>query len=525
MKNQKSLELNKVLRGITCALFSFNFILLTFNSFSQGVSINTTGSEADNSAVLDVSSTTQGLLVPRMSMSERNSIQLPENSLLIYQTDNNPGFYYNAGTSDSPNWVQAIGPVGPTGYTGPTGVAGTTGSTGSTGSAGSAGNTGATGSVSSLTNSHILVGNSSNVPTDVGMSGDVTISNTGVTTIGANKVTYNKMQAVGATGKLLGSSSTTTAVQELSVGSGLGLSGTTLSLSVPSQAAGDMMYFNGTNWVIVPVGLPGQFLQLNLSKIPSWSGGAYASLTTTSASSITSTTATSGGNITSDGGATVTARGICYATSSNPTISNSIVTSGSGTGVFTSSLTGLTSGTTYYIRAYATNSVGTAYGNEVSFSTPIVIGQSYQGGIAAYILQSGNPGYNANVQHGLIMATSDQSTGTAWSNVTSTLIGTTGTAIGTGLANTNAIIGQNGHTASAALLCKNYNGGGYNDWYLPSMSELNGIRDNTYPTLANISRWTSSEYDLNKAYYQGAMGYFDPYNKSYSFYVRCVRSF
>ena len=92
-------------------------------------------------------------------------------------------------------------------------------------------------------------------------------------------------------------------------------------------------------------------------------------VTTTSVTNITATTATSGGNVTSDGGATVTARGVCWSTSHNPTASNSHTTNGSGTGSFPISITGLTSGTTYYVRAYATNSVGTAYGSEVNFTT------------------------------------------------------------------------------------------------------------------------------------------------------------
>ena len=92
-------------------------------------------------------------------------------------------------------------------------------------------------------------------------------------------------------------------------------------------------------------------------------------VTTSAASNITANSATCGGNVTTDGGATVTARGVCWSTSHNPTVSNSHTTDGSGTGSFTSSLTGLTASTTYYVRAYATNSVGTSYGNEVSFTT------------------------------------------------------------------------------------------------------------------------------------------------------------
>lgn len=92
-------------------------------------------------------------------------------------------------------------------------------------------------------------------------------------------------------------------------------------------------------------------------------------VTTTAASSISQTGASSGGNVTSDGGATVTARGVCWSTSNAPTISDSKTTDGSGTGSFTSTLTGLTANTTYYIRAYATNSNGTGYGSAVTCTT------------------------------------------------------------------------------------------------------------------------------------------------------------
>jgi uncharacterized protein (TIGR02145 family) len=92
-------------------------------------------------------------------------------------------------------------------------------------------------------------------------------------------------------------------------------------------------------------------------------------LTTTAGSSIASTTATSGGNIISDGGGTVTARGVCWGTATSPTITNAKTSDASGTGTFTSSLTSLTENTTYYIRAYATNSAGTGYGNEVTIKT------------------------------------------------------------------------------------------------------------------------------------------------------------
>ncbi len=92
-------------------------------------------------------------------------------------------------------------------------------------------------------------------------------------------------------------------------------------------------------------------------------------LTTTAATSITNTTAASGGNITDDGGAPITVRGICWSTSPNPVLSGSRTTDGTGAGVYVSNITGLTAMTVYYVRAYASNSVGTAYGNEITFTT------------------------------------------------------------------------------------------------------------------------------------------------------------
>jgi hypothetical protein len=99
------------------------------------------------------------------------------------------------------------------------------------------------------------------------------------------------------------------------------------------------------------------------------SGEVTPTITTNAATGITQTTATSGGNVTASGGATVTARGVCWSTTSNPTTADSHTADGSGIGSFVSNLTGLATNTLYYVRAYATNSVGTGYGNEVSFTT------------------------------------------------------------------------------------------------------------------------------------------------------------
>lgn len=89
-------------------LFAFSLIATIFTSLSFAqVAINTDGTAPDNSAMLDIKSTTGGLLVPRMTLLQRNSILSPATGLMIYQTDNNPGFYYNSGTAAIPVWIMA----------------------------------------------------------------------------------------------------------------------------------------------------------------------------------------------------------------------------------------------------------------------------------------------------------------------------------------------------------------------------------------------------------------------------------
>jgi uncharacterized protein (TIGR02145 family) len=96
-------------------------------------------------------------------------------------------------------------------------------------------------------------------------------------------------------------------------------------------------------------------------------------LTTSTVTAISQTSATCGGTITSDGGASITSRGVCWSTATDPEITDAHTVDGSGTGMFTSQLTGLAPDTPYFVRAYATNSKGIAYGNVQSFRTPEII--------------------------------------------------------------------------------------------------------------------------------------------------------
>jgi hypothetical protein len=175
-----------------------------------------------------------------------------------------------------------------------------------------------------------------------------------------------------------------------------------------------------------------------------------------------------------------------------------------------------------------TNMIGGAATETINLS----IGDSYQGGKVAYILVSGDPGYDPNTPHGLIAATSDQIGGIQWYNGSYINTEAKGTAIGTGFSNTNKIIASQGGTATsyAAGVARAYTGGGYTDWYLPSKDELNKLYLSRFVIGRYVTDayWSSSERNNINAW---AQDFFIPTyiafsDKEFIFYnVRAIRSF
>lgn len=150
----------------------------------------------------------------------------------------------------------------------------------------------------------------------------------------------------------------------------------------------------------------------------------------------------------------------------------------------------------------------------------LTIGDIYKGGIVFYL--DGNGG-------GLVCAQSDQSTGAKW-GCRGTTIGGTGTGIGTGAANTTAIVAGCSETGIAARICDQLVLNGYNDWFLPSKDELNlmykNLKLNGFGGFAAAYYWSSSEYSSTNAWSQYfSNGYQYTNIKNYTVYVRAVRAF
>jgi hypothetical protein len=157
-------------------------------------------------------------------------------------------------------------------------------------------------------------------------------------------------------------------------------------------------------------------------------------------------------------------------------------------------------------QTFATTSAAVTWLNTngywASWVATLQVGDSYGGGKVGYIYQPGDPGYVVGEQHGLIAANTDYLGGSevTYGGSGSNLSGT-GSALGTGLSNTNNAVAIIGSGNYAPIIARNYTDGGYNDWFLPSIDELQKLYDNRtlIGGLNQYGGWTSTQADLSSA--------------------------
>jgi len=288
---------------------------------------------------------------------------------------------------------------------------------------------------------------------------------------------------------------------------------------------GSLSAYDGTGWA-------------NLSLTSS--AGTVPTVTTDAITSFGVTSATIGGNILSNGGSAIISRGVCYSSSPNPNITDNIITVTTGTGAYNDFVIGLDSTTTYYVRAYATNANGIAYGNQATFTSKgnVSIGDFFQGGRVFYILQGGDKDYVPGEQHGLIAQQFNYYATLPWYGCTSATSVSTTNYIGDGDLNTTAIVSAcSTSTTSAASMAQNSTAYGYTDWFLPSKDELFEMFSANSSASLNLTTintgayyWCSTQTNASYAIgtrltMAGAVSTYGQLSKGGSYYVRIIRKF
>ena len=583
-------------------------IFLCTSTFAQ-VGINT--NDADGSSALDITSTTKGFLMPRMTDTQRQNISSPAQGLQVFVEDFEGGtfmFYDGSrwmkfsqgikkpdaptiGTATNGNGQVRIAFTAPlnngsaiTSYTatsnpgGITGVLSQAGSgiitvTGLTNGTAytftvTATNSVGTSSASSASNS-VTAASAPSAPT-IGTAtsgiGQATIAFTapsssngssinyytitssgGHTQTGSNPITITNLtngtaytftvtatNSVGTSSASSASNSVTPAIapdapEDVTATSGNGQ--VTIEFSTPSNNGSAITYYTATSSPGGQTAVLSQAESGTITVTGLTNGTAYTFTvtadnyfgTSSASSASNSVTAASAPSVPTIEGERATGYNgqaaiaftapinngsaiTSYTATSNPGgITGTLNQAGSGT----ITVDGLTNDTAYTFKVTATNGVGTSLVSSASNSvTPFGVGKFLHGGVVFYIFKSGDNGYVSGETHGLVAAVSDQSTGIRWQPTDFDIeIGTT-EAVGTGSANTDAIIAAQGgtETSYAAGLARAYTGGSYTDWFLPSKDELNHIyliksTINTTAVANGGSNLIISEEGYNTQYY------------------------
>jgi uncharacterized protein (TIGR02145 family) len=241
---------------------------------------------------------------------------------------------------------------------------------------------------------------------------------TATTATGGGEITSDGGAAITARGVCWGTfANPTISNSKTSDGTGSGLFTSNITGLLPGQTYHARAY--ATNSFGINYGIDVQFT--TKTTIPR--------VTTTAISLITASSATSGGNVTSDGGSAVTLRGVCWSTITNPTTTDSKTTDGAGSGIYISNITVLTPGLSYHVRAYATNSVGTSYGDDIPFTTGIIPPSVTTAAITAITTTSATSGGNVTSDGGAAVS----ARGVCWSIVVNPTTSDFKTSDGTGI--------------------------------------------------------------------------------------------
>ncbi|MEI6143412.1 MAG: fibronectin type III domain-containing protein [Mariniphaga sp.] len=541
---------------MTKAIYATVILLLFACSvFAQSVGINADGSSPNSKAMLDVSSTTKGLLPPRMTYAQKIAITSPPAGLMVWCT--NCGTFGELQVFNGAAWTNLIGGAASGSVPGaPTGVSATAGD----GQASVSFTQPASNGGSPIT-TYTATSNPGSFTGTLSQAGSGTITVAGLT----NGTPYTfTVKATNINGTGAASDPSNSVTPATVPGAPTGVSATagngqaSVSFTAPASNGGSpITSYTATSDPGNITGILNQAGSGTITVSGLTNGTAYTFTVTATNSKGTGAASTASNSVTpatvpgapiigtatsgtgqasvpftapgSNGGSTITS----YTATSTPgNFTGTLTQAGSGT----ITVTGLTPGTTYTFTVTATNAIGTgaasAASNSVTPVASLAIGQSYGGGILAYILQPGDPNYISGETHGLIAATADQG-GPEWGCYNTSISGAKGTALGTGRQNTVDILAGCPTTGIAARLCDDYSitvdGTTYSDWYLPSKDELAklyAMKVLGFGGFENWDYWSSSEWDVRNAWYHRFTNdYQTGTGKSNWCLVRAVRSF